>query len=180
MLITTHVLEEGGTFVAKIFRGPNVRLLYAQLRCLFERVSIAKPTSSRNSSMEAFVVCEHFKKGKQYQNLPLDLGGYLNLQEQITTLGGEMMIPEEHDDENQQNQKLDPFVIPFLACGDLSGWSINNNGHHHLDADASYPMDLADYIPPVAPPIQPPYETSISQRKKQQQHHQQQQQQQQS
>jgi tRNA (cytidine32/guanosine34-2'-O)-methyltransferase len=157
MLITTHVLEEGGTFVAKIFRGPNVRLLYAQLRCLFERVSVAKPTSSRNSSMEAFVVCQHFKQGKQYQNLPLDLGGYLNLRDTLGT---------QHDDKDQ----LDPFVIPFLACGDLSGWS---NKGHHLDADASYPMELSDYIPPVAPPIQPPYETSISKRKNQQQQQQQ-------
>ena len=54
--ITTHVLVEGGTFVAKIFRGRHASQLYAQLRLLFERVSIAKPTSSRNSSLESFVV----------------------------------------------------------------------------------------------------------------------------
>ena len=54
--ITTHVLVEGGTFVAKIFRGRHASQLYAQLRLLFDRVSIAKPTSSRNSSLESFVV----------------------------------------------------------------------------------------------------------------------------
>jgi tRNA (cytidine32/guanosine34-2'-O)-methyltransferase len=54
--ITTHVLLEGGTFVAKIFRGRHASQLYAQLRLLFDRVSIAKPTSSRNSSLESFVV----------------------------------------------------------------------------------------------------------------------------
>lgn len=61
MLITTHVLCDNGTFVAKIFRGPNIGFLYSQLRLLFERVSIAKPSSSRNSSMESFVVCQKFK-----------------------------------------------------------------------------------------------------------------------
>lgn len=54
------VLRPGGKFVAKIFRGRDVDLIYAQLRTVFEKVSIAKPRSSRASSLEAFVVCEGF------------------------------------------------------------------------------------------------------------------------
>nr|XP_001394644.2 transfer RNA methyltransferase [Aspergillus niger CBS 513.88] len=54
------VLRPGGKFVAKIFRGRDVDLLYAQLRTVFEKVSVAKPRSSRASSLEAFVVCEGF------------------------------------------------------------------------------------------------------------------------
>ena len=50
--ITTHVLKTGGTFVAKIFRGKDVSLLYSQLRIFFPLVTIAKPRSSRNSSIE--------------------------------------------------------------------------------------------------------------------------------
>lgn len=49
--ITTVVLAEGGTFVAKIFRGKDTTLLYSQLKLFFEFVSIAKPASSRNSSI---------------------------------------------------------------------------------------------------------------------------------
>ena len=49
--ITTHVLAEGGTFVAKIFRGKDVTLLYAQLKIFFSHVSVTKPRSSRNSSI---------------------------------------------------------------------------------------------------------------------------------
>ena len=49
--ITLHVLRPGGIFIAKIFRGRDVTLLYDQLRCFFERVTCAKPRSSRNSSM---------------------------------------------------------------------------------------------------------------------------------
>lgn len=40
--------------------GKDVALLYSQLRLLFPEVYIAKPKSSRNSSIEAFVVCRRF------------------------------------------------------------------------------------------------------------------------
>ena len=56
--ITTHILKPGGTFVAKIFRGKDVTLLYSQLKLFFPLVTIAKPRSSRNSSIG--------KKKRQY------------------------------------------------------------------------------------------------------------------
>jgi tRNA (cytidine32/guanosine34-2'-O)-methyltransferase len=58
--ITTNILRKGGDFVAKIFRGRDVSLLYSQLRCFFEEVTVAKPKSSRNSSIESFVVCRRY------------------------------------------------------------------------------------------------------------------------
>ena len=156
MLITTHVLCDNGTFVAKIFRGPNIGFLYSQLRLLFERVSIAKPSSSRNSSMESFVVCQKFK-GAPYQNLPLDIGGYIDLRK---TDGSNVI----HSGESysQTLNELDPSVVPFIACGDLSDWSYNGQV---LDSDKSYPIDDEDYKPPLAPPINPPYEQSIAMQK---------------
>ncbi len=45
--ITTHVLKDGGDFVAKIFRGKDVTLLYSQLQLFFDDVTVAKPRSSR-------------------------------------------------------------------------------------------------------------------------------------
>ena len=57
LAIVTHVLRKGGTLVAKIFRGADVSLLYAQLKLFFAHVTCAKPKSSRNSSLEAFAVC---------------------------------------------------------------------------------------------------------------------------
>lgn len=54
------VLRPGGNFVAKIFRGRNVDLLFAQLKIFFSRVVVAKPRSSRASSVEAFIVCLNF------------------------------------------------------------------------------------------------------------------------
>ena len=49
--ITTHVLKPGGTFVAKIFRGRDITLLYSQMKLFFQTVTCAKPRSSRNSSI---------------------------------------------------------------------------------------------------------------------------------
>ncbi|GAX19269.1 tRNA (cytidine32/guanosine34-2'-O)-methyltransferase [Fistulifera solaris] len=151
MLITTHVLCDNGTFVAKIFRGPNIGFLYSQLRLLFERVNIAKPSSSRNSSMESFVVCQKFK-GAPYQNLPLDIGGYIDLQRMNPLIGSDVTNEQSFHD-------LDPSVVPFIACGDLSDWSYNGQV---LDADKSYPIDVEQYKPPIAPPINPPYNQSIA------------------
>lgn len=129
--ITTHVLVEGGTFVAKIFRGRHAGHLYAQLRLLFDRVSIAKPTSSRNSSLESFVVCQQFKGG-DFLNLSLDSDTVL------------------------EGSNLSPAIPPFLACGDLSGWG--EDQHTMMDADKSYPMEEDQYVAPVAPPILPPHQ----------------------
>jgi 23S rRNA U2552 (ribose-2'-O)-methylase RlmE/FtsJ len=56
--ITTHVLAPGGTFVAKIFRGRDITLLFAQLQLYFKRVTCVKPKSSRISSIESFVLCQ--------------------------------------------------------------------------------------------------------------------------
>lgn len=128
--ITTHVLVEKGTFVAKIFRGRHASQLYAQLRLLFDRVSIAKPTSSRNSSLESFVVCQHFK-GSPFFNLSLD---------QDTVLEG----PD-----------IPRAIPPFLACGDLSGW--DESEQTVMDADKSYPIEQ-EYVAPIAPPILPPHQ----------------------
>lgn len=63
--ITTNTLKVGGAFVAKIFRGRDVSLLYSQLRCFFTDVTVAKPKSSRNSSIESFgallLVCQSYR-----------------------------------------------------------------------------------------------------------------------
>ncbi|KAL3923432.1 MAG: hypothetical protein SGILL_001665 [Bacillariaceae sp.] len=139
--ITTHVLVDGGTFVAKIFRGRHAGQLYAQLRLLFDRVSIAKPTSSRNSSLESFVVCQHFKGGEDFRNLSL------------------------HRDTVLEGDTINPSIPPFLACGDLSGWGEETGTI--MDADKSYPMDEKDYISPVAPPILQPHNAQEHQRKAQ-------------
>jgi len=139
--ITTHVLVDGGTFVAKIFRGRHSNHLYAQLRLLFDRVSIAKPTSSRNSSLESFVICQHFNK-----NSSIDVRN-LSLDREDTIL-----------DVGEGSSSLPRCVPSFLACGDLSGWG--EKAGTVMDADKSYPMEESDYISPIHPPLAPPHHQS--------------------
>jgi len=150
--ITTHVLVDGGTFVAKIFRGRHASQLYAQLRLLFGRVSIAKPTSSRNSSLESFVVCQQFNISNSFdvRNLSLDRDTILDVPD------GSSSLPK--------------CVPPFLACGDLSGWG--EEPGTIMDADKSYPMDEGDYVAPIHPPIAPPHtksQNAMKEKKQQQQ-----------
>eukprot|EP00039_Didymoeca_costata_P000064 m.44000 g.44000 ORF g.44000 m.44000 type:complete len:380 (-) comp10032_c0_seq1:2573-3712(-) len=99
--ITTCVLKPGGAFVAKIFRGKDVTLLYSQLKLFFTDVVCAKPRSSRNSSIEAFVVCQNYQPPPGYvptMKVPLNYFEFNNL-----------------SDSNR-------VIVPFLACGDLSSF----------------------------------------------------------
>ena len=149
--ITSHVLEDGGCFVAKIFRGRDVGLLYGQLRLLFTRVSVAKPSSSRNSSIESFVVCQGFKGG-EFRDLPLE-GGFDHVDVARRGAGGLR---------DGDGVDLRSTIVPFVACGDLSGYTAPGGGV--MDADKSYPLeDNATAV--VAPPIRPPYEKSIARAK---------------
>eukprot|EP00668_Euglena_longa_P034635 GGOE01044463.1.p1 GENE.GGOE01044463.1~~GGOE01044463.1.p1 ORF type:complete len:312 (+),score=105.30 GGOE01044463.1:44-937(+) len=128
--ITTFVLAEGGTFVAKIFRGKDTQLLYTQLRCFFRFVTTTKPKSSRNSSMEAFIVGQSYHPPEGY--VPCMVNPFLD---RSYTDVDRLVGPHR-------------YIVPFLACGDLSGY----------DADQTYPTTRHHQsLPPVQPPTNPPY-----------------------
>ncbi|XP_062975565.1 tRNA (cytidine(32)/guanosine(34)-2'-O)-methyltransferase [Elgaria multicarinata webbii] len=134
--ITTHVLKRGGTFVAKIFRGKDVTLLYSQLRIFFPDVTCAKPRSSRNSSIEAFVVCRNYSPPEGY----------------VPNMSNPL-LDHCYDVDFNQLEGPNRVIVPFLACGDLSAY----------DSDRTYPLQLDPekkytYVPPTQPPIRPPYE----------------------
>jgi len=136
--ITTHVLCKGGTFVAKIFRGKDVSLLYSQLRIFFPQVTVAKPRSSRNSSIEAFVVCQNYSPPEGY--LPTMVNPLLD---------------HSYTDFNQL-EGVNRIIVPFLACGDLSAY----------DSDRTYGLDIREgeeykYLPPTQAPIDPPYKKAV-------------------
>ena len=139
--ITTNTLRIGGSFVAKIFRGKDVSLLYSQLRCFFTEVTVAKPKSSRNSSIESFVVCRDFRP---FDGFRPSMDGLLLDHKYLSNT----TLPE---DQQQQAPLLGPaaVVVPFVACGDLSGF----------DADKSYGLNDSSYVyrEPVQPPIHPNY-----------------------
>ncbi|XP_064134310.1 tRNA (cytidine(32)/guanosine(34)-2'-O)-methyltransferase isoform X4 [Loxodonta africana] len=142
--IATHVLKPGGCFVAKIFRGRDVTLIYSQLRVFFSSVVCAKPRSSRNSSIEAFAVCRGYDPPEGF--IP-DLT--------------KPLLDHSYDPDFNQLDGPTRIIVPFVTCGDLSAY----------DSDRSYPLDLEDgseykYTPPMQPPISPPYQEACTLKKK--------------
>ncbi|KAI4685930.1 uncharacterized protein J4E88_003767 [Alternaria novae-zelandiae] len=172
------VLKPGGKFVAKIFRGKDVDLLFAQLKIVFERVRVAKPRSSRASSIEAFVVCEGFCPPEGFMaslERPLGAGTVLPepVREELTSSDAkkpekkvtsrvredgaiEIDLGDETDDEDDVEEGGRRWIAPFLACGDLSAY----------DSDATYhlPKDRVS-LDPVQPPTAPPYKRALEMRK---------------
>ncbi|KAI2290067.1 tRNA (uridine-2'-O-)-methyltransferase trm7 [Ophidiomyces ophidiicola] len=143
------VLRPGGKFVAKIFRGRDVDLIYAQLKSVFESVSVAKPRSSRASSLEAFVVCEGFMPPVDEKSGESRMG----LDNPIFGGGARSDVPTALGTSEMDGMR---WIPPFIACGDLSAW----------DADASYelPPDHVS-LDPVQPPTAPPYKRALELRK---------------
>jgi tRNA (cytidine32/guanosine34-2'-O)-methyltransferase len=167
------VLKPGGKFVAKIFRGKDVDLLFAQLKIVFERVRVAKPRSSRASSIEAFVVCEGFCPPQGFTaslDKPLGAGTQLPTppKDSIKTSESkvtrrvredgviELDLGSESEDEDDVEEGGQRWIAPFLACGDLSAY----------DSDATYhlPKDRVS-LDPVQPPTAPPYKRALEMRK---------------
>jgi tRNA (cytidine32/guanosine34-2'-O)-methyltransferase len=165
------VLKPGGKFVAKIFRGKDVDLLFAQLKIVFERVRVAKPRSSRASSIEAFVVCEGFCPPPGFTaslDKPLGAGTQIPAPEDATTTtsqpptrslrpDGTVELDFPTDDEDTDAEESGKrWIPPFLACGDLSAY----------DSDATYklPKDRVS-LDPVQPPTAPPYRRALEMRK---------------
>lgn len=181
------VLRPGGKFVAKIFRGKNVDVLYAQLKIFFEQVHVAKPRSSRASSVEAFIVCLNFQPPEGFSaslEEPLGVGFRLNkmteqnmrclpitaptiMQNQVTgswdnvpdhvALTDEYGITEVEPEDHSQCSEKD---IRWIAPFIACG------DLSAFDSDASYRLP-PDHVPldPVQPPTAPPYKRAIELRR---------------
>jgi tRNA (cytidine32/guanosine34-2'-O)-methyltransferase len=165
------VLKPGGKFVAKIFRGKDVDLLFAQLKIVFDRVRVAKPRSSRASSIEAFVVCEGFCPPAGFKpslDQPLGAGTQIpappeaskpkrQTTQRVREDGCiELDLSSESEDEDDVEEGGKRWIAPFLACGDLSAY----------DSDATYqlPKDRVS-LDPIQPPTAPPYRRALEMRK---------------
>ena len=60
--IATQTLAPGGNFVGKLFQGPDFKKLTESVRARFDIAKTAKPSSSRQISIEQYVVGKGFKK----------------------------------------------------------------------------------------------------------------------
>ncbi|MDP2436834.1 MAG: RlmE family RNA methyltransferase [archaeon] len=107
--IACHVLREGGCFVAKIFKGKDADLLREQVALFFDRVTIAKPKSSRDASMEAFVIGQHYRPPPNF--VPM----------MIQSLATSCSSSSTSSSTSSSSLMTQPnrSIVPFLAGGDL-------------------------------------------------------------
>jgi tRNA (cytidine32/guanosine34-2'-O)-methyltransferase len=173
--LALKILKPGGTFVSKIFRAKDVDFIYARLRMLFSSVIVAKPRSSRASSVEAFVVCRGFygpskiglidQKGavvdvEKVERKIVQRSSRAGTEKNRTvtedgTIEVELYSSDEEDTAGTEGQPK-RWIAPFLACGDLSAF----------DSDATYrlPADRVS-LDPVQPPTMPPYKRALEMRR---------------
>jgi 23S rRNA (uridine2552-2'-O)-methyltransferase len=59
--IACEVLAPGGHFVGKLFQGPDFKKLTEAVRARFEQAKTAKPASSRQISIEQYVIGKGFR-----------------------------------------------------------------------------------------------------------------------
>ena len=59
--IATRVLAPGGNFVGKLFQGPDFKKLTEAVRARFAIAKTAKPASSRQISIEQYVIGKGFR-----------------------------------------------------------------------------------------------------------------------
>ncbi|TDZ31890.1 tRNA (cytidine(32)/guanosine(34)-2'-O)-methyltransferase [Colletotrichum spinosum] len=184
------VLKPGGKFVAKIFRGRNVDLLYAQLKIFFETVVVAKPRSSRASSVEAFIVCINFQPPAGFQaSLENPLGVGHKLPEMVEERRSQLPAVADTLMQNPVTGTWD--IVPTASATkgvgqiveveayDETDESTDHEKHIRwiapfiacgdlsaFDSDASYqlPEDHVS-LDPVQPPTAPPYKRAIELRK---------------
>ncbi|PFH37704.1 putative ribosomal RNA large subunit methyltransferase FTSJ1 [Besnoitia besnoiti] len=142
------VLKSGGAFVCKTFRGEQIPLVYLQLKTLFAEVRCCKPAASRNSSIEAFLVC------KGFQPLPRH---WLNAPSAATAPTEEGVEGKAEAEGDARDGAVQGCLVPFLACGDLAGY----------DADRNYPLDAKQHVflPPTQPPVRPPYHEALQRKR---------------
>jgi 23S rRNA (uridine2552-2'-O)-methyltransferase len=54
--IAAQLLAPGGNFVGKLFQGPDFKKLIEEVRAKFDVAKTAKPASSRQISIEQYVI----------------------------------------------------------------------------------------------------------------------------
>ncbi|KAL0752647.1 hypothetical protein Bca101_034650 [Brassica carinata] len=147
LTIVTHVLREGGKFIAKIFRGKDTSLLYSQRLLQSAKITLHQ----KDFTQEICIVSWRKWAALQVEAISFTLSQpNSHLKQMLSSYcsSGWLEGPSK-------------VYIPFLACGDLTGY----------DSDRSYPLpkeaDGSSYqsLDPVQPPIAPPYKRALELKK---------------
>lgn len=148
--LTTCILRPGGAFVAKIFRGRDIDLLYSQLSYLFEKVICAKPRSSRGSSLEAFIVCLNYQPHANWNPK-------LELTKSTEEFFEDANIGKSKNLEFMDLPEDERLIAKFVACGDLND----------TDSDATYTLEgRLVVLDPIQMPTSPPYKQALEMKRR--------------
>ncbi|KAI1338912.1 FtsJ-like methyltransferase-domain-containing protein [Xylariaceae sp. FL0016] len=181
------VLKPGGKFVAKIFRGKNVDILYAQLKIFFEQVHVAKPRSSRASSVEAFIVCLNFQSPKGFSaslEEPLGVGFRLKDMTETNACSSHTPAPTLLQNSDTGAWDITPLHVQNTDLDRITEIEAEDARRPResdvrwiapflacgdlsaFDSDASYrlPPDHVS-LDPVQPPTAPPYKRALELRR---------------
>lgn len=153
--LTTCILKPNGTFVAKIFRGRDIDMLYSQLGYLFDRVVCAKPRSSRGTSLEAFIVCLGY-------NPPSNWEPKLNINNSVEEFfsGCSMSRLQISDPTKLSNWKEgERDVAEFMSCGGLQSFDSDATYHYNDEIMANLKDKIS--LDPVQGPTNPPYKKAL-------------------
>jgi tRNA (cytidine32/guanosine34-2'-O)-methyltransferase len=86
------------------------------MKCFFEEVTIVKPRSSRNSSLESFVVCRCFSVPDGF------------------TLSMTALLDDTRSSRFSKLSKTSGatrMIVPFVTIGDLSGFDNSDDDDNH-------------------------------------------------
>ncbi|KAI3402886.2 TRM7 [Candida oxycetoniae] len=150
--LATCILRPGGTLIAKIFRGKDIDIIYAQFAKFFERVVCAKPRSSRGTSLEAFLVCLNYKPILHWTPKLIN-----NQSTSEFFAGANLMGAATKTATTVGANHEERAIVEFIACGDVND----------IDSDASYAID-GDFkrLDPVQKPTAPPYKTALEMKRR--------------
>ncbi|CCF57040.1 hypothetical protein KAFR_0C00450 [Kazachstania africana CBS 2517] len=160
--LTTCILKKNGTFVAKIFRGRDIDMLYSQLGYLFEKVICAKPKSSRGTSLEAFIVCLGYNPPSNWEP-KLDLNK--SVEEFFSGCSlGRLKISDDNKLSNWKIEERD--IAEFMSCGGLD--SVDSDATYHFDEDdtSNVKKPALVSLDPIQSPTNPPYKKALELKRK--------------
>ena len=144
---------------AKIFRGNDIALLYSQLQLLFPDVAVVKPRSSRNSSIEAFVVCRNYRPPAGFE--PRHLTDLLDRHFESYQFEAEAEGADcDGEDAGRARRFAERVAVPFLACGDLRAW--DSDMTYDLEENAPGSGRAVPPLEPLQPPIAAHYQAAIA------------------
>ena len=172
--ISTCLLEPGGGFVSKVFRGRDVGRLMRFLKQFFGRVEMSKPYACRNSSMEGFVVCRDYKPPTGFtpslaRRLTLPVGGgspgdsfgFVACGAKDAWDADRSYALDKPSERPSQPKKFKPNADDQKTAIEMLRPAAAAKASAHL-AHAARVRKSAGYRAPDAPPIDPPYKAALA------------------